>query len=94
MSVPLLVCLSACFQNFKSANGKAAKQTLQIDEEATVNSCSFATLVWFLKSCQSCLSAILMIFCMIKTFNILFIDCYCYAYVKLAIVIGRVRVQI
>ena len=43
---------------------------------------------------QSCLSAILMIFCMIKTFNILFIDCYCYAYIKLAIVIGRVRVQI
>ena len=35
-----------------------------------------------------------MIFCMMKTFNILFIDCYCYAYVKLAIVIGRVRVQI
>ena len=34
-----------------------------------------------------------MILCMIKTFNILFIDC-CYAYVKLAIVIGRVRVQI
>ena len=33
-------------------------------------------------------------FCMIKTFNVLFIDCYCYAYVKLAIVIGRVRVQI
>ena len=33
-------------------------------------------------------------FCMIKMFNILFIDCYCYAYVKLAIVIGRVRVQI
>ena len=35
-----------------------------------------------------------MIFCMIKTFNILFIDCHCYAYVKLAIVIGRIRVQI
>ena len=29
-----------------------------------------------------------------KTFNILFIDCYFYAYIKLAIVIGRVRVQI
>ena len=35
-----------------------------------------------------------MTFCMIKMFNILFIDCYCYAYVKLPIVIGRVRVQI
>ena len=34
-----------------------------------------------------------MIFCQIKTFNILFIDCYCYD-IKLAIVIGRVRVQI
>ena len=31
---------------------------------------------------------------MIKMFDILFIVCYCYAYVKLAIVIGRVRVQI
>ena len=32
--------------------------------------------------------------CLIKTFNILFIDYYCYAYVKLAIVISRVRVQV
>ena len=31
---------------------------------------------------------------MMKTFNILFIDCYCYAYVKLAILISIVRVQI
>ena len=29
-----------------------------------------------------------------KDIQHLFIDCYCYAYVKLAIVIGRVRVQI
>ena len=35
-----------------------------------------------------------MTFYTIKMFNILFIDYYCYAYVKLAIVIGRVRVQI
>ena len=79
----------------KDANGKSSKTDFrdrwrkQLSE--IVQSCNARVIF---KSCQSCLSAILMIFCMIKTFNILFIDCYCYAYVNLAIVIGRERVQI
>ena len=81
----------------KDANGKSSetdfrdrwRKQLSVVVQSC-NSCDFD----FLKSCRSCLSAILMTFDMIKTFNILFIDCYCYAYVRLAIVIGRVRVQI
>ena len=79
----------------KDANGKSSETDFRDrwrkQLSVVVQSCNSRVI---LKSCQSCLSTILMTFYMIKTFNILFIDYYCYAYVKLAIVISRVRVQI
>ena len=79
----------------KDANGKSNKTDFRDrwrkQLSVVVQSCNSRVILTIYRSC---LSAILMIFCIIKTFNILFIDYYCYAYVKLAIVIGRVRVQI
>ena len=79
----------------KDANGKSSETDFRDrwrkQLSVVVQSCNSCVIF---KSCQIYLCAILMIFCVIKMFNILFIDCYCYAYIKLAIVIGRVRVQI
>ena len=68
----------------KDANGKSSETDCRDRwrKQLSVVVQSYNSCV-ILKSCRSCLSAILMIFCMIKTFNILFIDCYCYAYAEL-----------
>ena len=79
--------------NFKRCKWKSSKTDFRdrwrMQLSVVVQSCNSLVIFKKLSKLSECNSDD---FCMIKTFNILFIDCYCYAYIKLAIVIGRVRV--
>ena len=93
--IPFCQCLQTC-QDAYVANISLGMSVSKVDLSVCLCLSIFLSVCVSVchSVCLSCLSAILMIFCIIKTFNILFIDGYYYLYVKLAIVIGRVPVQI